>query len=147
MADTKTCNNCHQEKLVSMFYMESNGQPRSRCIACFNSLRSPFEKNGAKAWSAEEDEILKREYPKGGPQAVKRFVQRDIKGIKNRAYRLGICIVNQVTAKPAFPKKERSFGIPADTRPDSDKALDYVLRSFRECEPAQNLTWILSEAA
>lgn len=37
--------------------------------------------------------------------------------------------------------KEPVFGVPADDRPEEDKALDYVLRSFRECEPAQNLTW------
>ena len=37
--------------------------------------------------------------------------------------------------------------MPADTRPDSDKALDYVLRSFRLCEPAANLVAVIGRAA
>lgn len=44
-------------------------------------------------------------------------------------------------------KSPGAWKLPTDTRPEEDKALDYVLRSFRECEPAANLTWILGAVA
>ena len=65
--------------------------------------------------------------------------------VQQRAYKLGVGRETHI-GKHKTDNRER-FGMPADDRPDSDKALDYVLRDFRLCEPAANLVAIIGRAA
>jgi hypothetical protein len=89
---------------------------------------------------------LLRDYPHGGWQACN-LPGRNAHAIRNRAYRLGIRMVREDAPDiPLKRHKEPEFGIPADDRPAEIKALDMALRSFRECEPAANLTWIIGAA-
>lgn len=134
----KRCARCGEEKLVSMFYMEANGQPRSRCIECYSAIRK--KARAEPFWSEAEDAAICENYPAGGWEACG-LTGRSAHAIKNRAYRLGVHMIRAGTTEKWRRVKEPPFGIPADDRPEEIKALDMALRSFRLCEPAQNLTW------
>jgi hypothetical protein len=139
--DNKTCRVCGETKPLAGFYIRGNGHPRSLCRKCFNAERG---ERRHKPWSAEEDARIREAYP-GGGWAACALEGRTRMSIQQRAFKLG---VNRSTyvGKRKTDNRER-FGMPVDTRPDSDKALDYVLRSFRECEPAANLVAIIGRAA
>lgn len=94
-----------------------------------------------KPWTPAEDAEIEANYPTGGPRACN-LPGRTTLSISQRAHKIGALREGYEGRHPS----DSRFGIPADDRPEEDKALDYVLRSFRECEPAANLTWILGAA-
>jgi hypothetical protein len=139
--DSQTCRVCGITKPLSGYYIRGNGHPRSLCRQCFNKERG---ERRHKPWTVAEDDRIRESYPGGGWSACA-LEGRTRMSVQQRAYKLGVGRETHI-GKHKTDNRER-FGLPVDTRPDSDKALDYVLRDFRLCEPAQNLTWILKEAA
>lgn len=94
-------------------------------------------------WTPFADEVIETMYAEHGAKACHKLLpDRTIEAIQQRAHKLRVAAANYVKCDTRV-----KFGLPVDTRPDSDKALDYVLRSFRECDPAANLTWIIGAAA
>lgn len=137
MANTKTCSNCCEAKPLGDFYLRPNGLPRSLCKRCYNTL---CNSRRHRPWTAEEDAAIREFYPKGGYSACK--LDRAKMAIQQRAHKLRVAAENYVKRDARV-----KFGLPVDTRPESDRALDLALRSFRVCEPAANLTWILGDVA
>lgn len=94
-------------------------------------------------WTPFADDVIQTIYPKHGAKACQKLLpDRSVMAIAQRAHKLRVAAANYVKCDSRV-----KFGLPVDTRPDSDKALDYVLRDFRECEPAANLTWIIGAVA
>lgn len=140
MAD-KTCRVCGETKPLSGYYIRSNGHPRSLCRQCFNQERG--HRRHA-PWTEDEDQRIRAAYPGGGWSACG-LEGRTRMSVQQRAYKLGVGRATYVGKKKTDNRE--AFGLPADDRPEEIKALDYVLRDFRECEPAQNLTWLIGEVA
>jgi hypothetical protein len=94
-------------------------------------------------WTPFADEVIETMYATHGARACHKLLpDRTIEAIQQRAHKLRVAAANYVKEDARV-----KFGLPVDTRPDSDKALDYVLRDFRLCEPAANLTWIIGAVA
>lgn len=94
-------------------------------------------------WTPFADEVIETMYATHGAKACHKLLpDRTIEAIQQRAHKLRVAAANYVKCDSRV-----KFGLPVDTRPDSDKALDYVLRDFRLCEPAANLVAIIGRAA
>lgn len=88
-------------------------------------------------WTPFADEVIEALYATKGARACQALLPgRTVMAIQQRAFKL------RVRLQEAGPAEESPW-----PRDDMELACDLALRSLRVCEPAQNLTWILSEAA
>lgn len=90
-------------------------------------------------WTEFADDVIETIYPKQGAKACQKLLpDRSVMAIQQRAWKLRVA--SKVHA--GLPKEE-----PLYPREGEELACDIALRSFRECEPAQNLTWVIGEVA
>lgn len=90
-------------------------------------------------WSPFADDVIQTIYPKHGAKACQKLLpDRSVMAIAQRAHKLRVA--SKVHA--GLPKEG-----PLYPREGDELALDLALRSFRVCEPAANLTWIIGAVA